>query len=77
MIDRDNSNVVGVEAVFPHAQYSAANHYINDIALIKVASPIENELFDYRVKLPSKFAFFSTGTPAVLAGWGHNAVRNF
>lgn len=70
-----SSNVVRVEAVYPHALYNASNQYINDIALIKVASPIENELFDYRVKLPSKLSFFSTGTPSVLAGWGSNAVR--
>lgn len=71
----ESSNVVGVEAVYPHPFYNAANQYINDIGLIKVSSPIEMELFDYKVKLPSQWSFFSTGTETVLAGWGLNAVR--
>lgn len=68
-------NVVGVQAVYPHAKYNATNNYINDIALIKVSLPVINRLFDFKVKLPSKFAFYPTGSNAVLAGWGYNAVK--
>lgn len=74
-LDRYSPNVVGVHAVYRHEDYNATNQYIHDIALIKLSSPIDNQLFDYKVKLPSKWTFFPTGTPAVLAGWGFNGVR--
>lgn len=67
-IDRNSSNIVGVEAVFPHEDYNFLNQYINDIALIKVRTPIDVGIFDYKVKLPSKWTFFPTGTKAVLTG---------
>lgn len=75
VISENSPNIVGVEAVYPHSQYNASNQYIHDIALIKVRSPIINEITDYKVKLPSKSAFYPTGTKALLAGWGRNAVR--
>lgn len=77
VLDRNAPNAVGVEAVYRHEGYNATNQYVNDIALIRLARPIDNELFDHKVKLPSKWAFFPTGTPAVLTGWGNNAVRKF
>lgn len=76
-MNTNSENVVGVEALFPHEYYNASNQYINDIALVKLSSPISNSLFDYKVKLPARGSFFSTGTPAVLAGWGRNAVIFF
>jgi hypothetical protein len=75
VLDASSGNVVGVEAVYPHEYYSPANQYINDIALVKLSSPIVNRLFDYKVKLPARGSFYLTGTPAVLAGWGRNGVR--
>jgi secreted trypsin-like serine protease len=74
MINSNSANVVGVEAVYPHEYYNPSNSYINDIALVKLASPIDSSLFEYKVKLPTRGSFFTTGTPAVLSGWGRNGV---
>lgn len=72
-----SNQIVGVEAVYRHEGYNETNTYINDIALIRLSSPIKNHLHDYKVKLPSKFTVYPTGSHAVLAGWGSNAVSDF
>lgn len=74
-ISPNGSNVVGVEAVYPHEDYNPSNQYIHDIALVKVSTPIVNNIFNSKVKLPARGAFYLTGTPAVLAGWGRNGVK--
>jgi secreted trypsin-like serine protease len=76
-VNPNSNKIVGVEAVYRHEGYNETNNYINDIALIKVSSPVKNHLHDYKVKLPSKFTVYPTGSHAVLAGWGLNAVSEF
>ncbi|CAG9802950.1 unnamed protein product [Chironomus riparius] len=67
-----NPNVVFAETIYPHQGYNASNQYINDIALIKLKEPLKIQLFDWKVKLAMRGAYYKTGTPAVLAGWGYN-----
>lgn len=67
-LDPSSLNIVNVEAVYPHERYNPSDKYINDIALVKLSSPIVNKIFEWKVKLPISDASFSTGTPAVLTG---------
>lgn len=77
IISREGSNVVGVANIIAHADYLPSNQYINDIGLIRLAEPIESPLHDFQVKLPIPGSYFSTGTPAVLSGWGLNETGGF
>lgn len=74
IIGSDGSHVVGVAEVISHEDYLPANQYINDIGIVRLSEPIESPLSDYQVKLPISGSYESTGTPAVLAGWGLNAT---
>lgn len=68
IISREGTdNVVEVELLILHEGYLPSNQYINDIGLVKVKQPIQNSLYDYRVRLPMAGGYFSTGTPSVLA----------
>ena len=74
-ISQDGSNVVKVAEFIPHEDYNPSNQYINDIGLVRLAEPIENELNDYKVRLPVSGSYYETGTPSVLAGWGLEATN--
>lgn len=63
-----NPNVVFAETIYHHQGYNASNQYINDIALIKLKEPLRIKLFDWKVKLAMRGAYYKTRTPAVLAG---------
>lgn len=58
-----------MEQIIWHEEYNS-RILKNDIALLKLKTPIELNLFDYKVKLPIENAYFSTGTQATLVGWG-------
>lgn len=74
IIGREGTNVVGVAEIIVHEDYLPENQYINDIGIVRLSEPIENPLNDYQVRLPIAGSYQSTGTPAVLAGWGLNAT---
>ncbi|XP_070501554.1 chymotrypsin BII-like, partial [Chironomus tepperi] len=74
-LDPKSSNIVDVEAFYRHEMYNPSDKFINDIALVKLSSPIVNKIFEWKVKLPINDASFSTGTPAVLTGWGRNETE--
>lgn len=63
-----NPNVVFAETLHMHEGYNASNQYINDIALIKLKEPLHIKIFDWKVKLAMRGAYYKTGMPAVLAG---------
>lgn len=69
-ISPGSSNVADVDNIFPHEDYDFFS-LENDIALIKLSSPVDIEE-EYFVNLPTLGQDFETGTPAVLAGWGMN-----
>lgn len=54
-----------------HENYQPEYQYINDIGVVKLAEPIDNDFDDdFQVKLPMPGSFYETGTPSVLVGWG-------
>lgn len=67
-MNAENPNVIPVESYYVHEGYDPNNQYINDIAVIKLVRPIQNDLHDWKVKLAVLGAYYPTGTPAVLAG---------
>lgn len=73
MISRNGTNVVEIEEFIRHEDYNNKT-LENDIGLVRVKTPILNQLFDYRVRLPVPGTFYPTGTPSVLAGWGTNVT---
>lgn len=40
----------------------------DDIGLVKVKTALQIDLFDFKIRLPVRGEYISTGTPAVLAG---------
>lgn len=74
LIGREGTNVAAVAEIISHAGYNASNQYVHDIGLVRLAEPIDSPLHDFKVKLPISGSYFSTGTPAVLSGWGLNAT---
>lgn len=58
-----------MEQLIWHETYNP-NELKDDIALVKLKTPIELDFAEYQVRLPIKGAYFSTGTPATLVGWG-------
>lgn len=76
VISRNGTNVIQVEKYITHPAYNPSNQYINDIGLIKLMKPISSQFSEFRVRLPVSGAYYPTGTPSVLAGWGYNVVNN-
>lgn len=74
ILDRDGTNVAVPAEIIVHEGYLASNQYINDIGLVRLRAPIDNPLHDFKVKLPISGSYFSTGTHAVLSGWGLNGT---
>lgn len=69
-VSRTGKNIIRVAELIRHEAYLPSNQYINDIGLIKVSEKIHNPLNDFTVKLPLPGSQFTTGTPALLIGWG-------
>jgi secreted trypsin-like serine protease len=70
IVSRTGKNIVRVAELIRHEAYLPSNQYENDIGLVKVSENIQNPLNDFTVKLPLPGSQFTTGTPAVLIGWG-------
>lgn len=75
VISNTSPNVVAVQQLIKHERFSPSNQYINDIGLVRMAATINVSLRGFRVKLPVLDLVYSTGTPAVLSGWGVSTVR--
>lgn len=58
-----------VESTVTHKSFELIG-LTNDIGVMKLKTALLTNLFDYIVKLPIKGEYFSTGTSAVLPGWG-------
>lgn len=74
----NSDNVAKVKTIIMHEEYSPANTYANDIALLELSGTMA---FNYKtiapINLPEEFfetAQTPEGEPGVLAGWGLNAV---
>ncbi|XP_070508531.1 mite allergen Der p 3-like isoform X2 [Chironomus tepperi] len=67
-------NIIQAEKYIIHEGFNASNTFIHDIAVIKLKSPMQIKLFDFKVKLAVKGALYTTGKPAVFAGWGKNST---
>lgn len=75
-IDEDSTNVVQVKEIILHEDFEFTGDPFrlhNDIALLKLETPIDMGDIENRVKLPIPNQFFPTGTPTIVAGWGYNA----
>lgn len=64
------TKIAYAEKLIMHEKYDG-DELNDDIGLIKVKTPFEIDFADFRVRLPLQGAYFSTGTPAVLAGESH------
>lgn len=66
----DGSNgekIAYVDQLIWHESYDE-EELSDDIALVRVKSPFESDLYDLYARLPIRGQYFSTGAPAVLAG---------
>ncbi|KAL7029927.1 hypothetical protein ACKWTF_006429 [Chironomus riparius] len=72
-LDTNHPNEVQVDFWLVHEGYNASDYFIHDVAVVKLKEPLKIKLFNWKVKLAMKGAYYKTGTPAVLAGWGRNA----
>lgn len=72
-LDAIRENVAFVTKVIPHENYSPANQYENDIALLKLFQPLTFDEFTNQVKLPQQGQDTPGDSAATLIGWGRNA----
>ncbi|CAD7082541.1 unnamed protein product [Hermetia illucens] len=63
-------NVASVAEIIVHEGYNPSNSYINDIALVRLASPLPIGSEVNAVKLPPSYTEVSGRTFATLIGWG-------
>lgn len=75
VISPEGTNVVAVAQVIVHEGYSRPNQEIHDIGVLRLAEAINHPEKDFKVRLPVAGSYFSTGTPAVLIGWGMNETE--
>lgn len=61
-------NIIYAEKYIIHEKFNASNSYIHDIAVVKLKSPINIKLFDWKVKLAVKGAVYPSGMPLVAPG---------
>lgn len=74
-ISSSSSNVVEVQKLMKLERHSASNQYINDFGLMQLKASMNILLKGYRAKLPVSNAYFPTGTPVELSGWGTSVER--
>ncbi|XP_055534239.1 trypsin II-P29-like [Wyeomyia smithii] len=68
-----DESVFRIELVIPHPDYTPSNSYVNDIALCKLASPLEFSESVQPVTLPKPCYEVDESDPKVtLIGWGLN-----
>lgn len=65
-------NIIQAEKYISHEGFNASNTFIHDIAVVKLKSPMQIDLFDYKVKFAIKGALYTTGMLAVFAGLALN-----
>lgn len=65
--DSNGEKIAYVERLIWHETYDPGE-LKDDIALVKLLTPIEMDITDYQVRLPIRGSYFATGTPAVLVG---------
>lgn len=76
-IKSNGSNVIAVKEIIIHENfyYEPSPFYArDDIALLKLEHSIEMGEIENRVKLPIPNLYYSTGTPAILTGWGYDTA---
>ncbi|XP_067010914.2 chymotrypsin-2 [Anabrus simplex] len=66
-------NKYSVSRIINHSGYSAAASWRNDIALLKVASPIQLSSSIQPVKLPAANKNQGAGLPVLVSGWGYSS----
>lgn len=66
---------IQVVELIVHEEYNASNSFINDIGLMRLATPIESTFVDFRAKLSMRGQYTPTGTLATVVGWGRNEVK--
>lgn len=74
MSARGPEHVSQVGQVIVHEAYDSSD-LVNDIALLKLVTPLESKFSDYWVHLPHNHQPTPTGLPALLLGWGRNEVK--
>jgi trypsin len=65
----DGPRTVGAEMIIPHEDYNG-NLIKDDIGLVKLKAPLNNQLHDSPVKLSMPGNYYRTGTKTTVAGWG-------
>lgn len=74
ILDVNSTKVSDVSYIYEHEGYNRSNRYIHDIALLRLAMPIKLKKNFESVRLPELKASIPNKTPAILIGWGLNAV---
>lgn len=76
-ISSEGPTIVEIEKIIIHEDYvyiPSPFYIINDIALLKLKSPIDMGEIENTVKLAMPTLYFPTGVPTIVAGWGRNAT---
>ena len=71
----NGTNIAFVEQNIIHEDYQPRT-LRNDIALMKLKTPINTGLFDTFVKLAPQGSYWKTGTPTTAVGWGRTGVND-
>ncbi|KAI4471757.1 polyserase-related [Holotrichia oblita] len=70
-ISNDDTNSIDVEEIITHERYLLGDYaYSNDVAVLKLATPIEFGENVRPITLPGQGQAFQEWSDAVLAGWG-------
>lgn len=70
----DTTTDIQVVELIIHEEFEQNESQRNDIGLIRLASPIQSGYVNFRAKLPMRGQYTATGTPAMVVGWGRDAV---
>lgn len=70
----NSTKVSNVSKIIVHENYQPGNLHINDIALLRLQTPLKFSSKVRAVHLPAAQQDTAEAMPAVLIGWGLNAV---
>ncbi|XP_073832480.1 trypsin-1-like [Musca autumnalis] len=73
-LDHNSTQIANVTKIFVHEGYDPSNHYIHDIALMRLDKPANVDKDFIGVRLPDYNSESEAETPATLIGWGLNAT---
>lgn len=62
------SNIIYAEKYIIHEKFDGNNSNVNDIAVVKLKSPMSIKIFDWKVKLTLKGVIYSSGMPSITPG---------